>query len=655
MFFTIEDYKKIQEWLSRNSIKDTEFNEAMQPFKGNEIISFVQNGHNTKAYLKDFVDQLFLLGIPDFVNITEKFDESNISLSRAIQLIPYKSRKIGQVITFLNEEGVWKIYQFKGKRKNQWNEESLWIDLIKDIASKITTLADEEDITTVEENGATVFKFKDKVYNPDNFSGKGRVYLRKNIVTVKDPDTGNTYKTNLLTQEMIGKENTIYIIQYDYNLNGQTITVPEGCVLQFEGGSIKNGKINFNDCLVLGRVILSNIINYTGLSYVYTSWFLHTDTQIIFSITNCHYYIDNIIENESNDLHIPDNCVLEFINNGYINGIIYSNKTKIINIPNSIDILGKIYNVEGSEITCRGDVIKRNTELLCAISEFPLAITSKVRNARALGISDFIIILHLDNSEGDNNVRVADTEPGGYTPELLKQFIELNNIEVSSIKFHTEGAYTDNGLSSFNGVCSFIKSYTQGCKDIGISFKYVHIINEEDAKLYWNNSEYIDSVIDLSNFIYNLGYVPRIAYQGTYGISVSNKLLYDTNIVPDFNYYPTLDFRDSKSQFSYNTLESLKTYYKGFNYIWGGKYTLSDLYITECGCLPREKALRNTSQWRTEYLGDYNANIANIFWKYIIELCNSIRFKGICIWFIEGYTEANVDRDYLYNLFLTLR
>ena len=265
MFFTIEDYKKIQEWLSRNSIKDTEFNEAMQPFKGNEIISFVQNGHNTKAYLKDFVDQLFLLGIPDFVNITEKFDESNISLSRAIQLIPYKSRKIGQVITFLNEEGVWKIYQFKGKRKNQWNEESLWIDLIKDIASKITTLADEEDITTVEENGATVFKFKDKVYNPDNFSGKGRVYLRKNIVTVKDPETSNTYKTNLLTQEMIGKENTIYIIQYDYNLNGQTITIPEGCVLQFDGGSFINGTVQGNDTYVVGAYKGHLKVHWTGL------------------------------------------------------------------------------------------------------------------------------------------------------------------------------------------------------------------------------------------------------------------------------------------------------------------------------------------------------------------------------------------------------
>lgn len=276
MFFTIEDYKKIQEWLSRNSIKDTEFNEAMQPFKGNEIISFVQNGHNTKAYLKDFVDQLFLLGIPDFVNVTEKFNESNISLSRAIQLIPYKSRKIGQVITFLNEEGVWKIYQFKGKRKNQWNEESLWIDLIKDIAGKITTLADEEDLTTIEENGATVFKFKDKVYNPDNFSGKGRVYLRKNIVTVEDPETGNTYSTNLLTQEMLGRENTIYIIQYDYNLNGQTITIPEGCILQFEGGSISNGTFAFTGTYLYATYnSFNNIIAKGTISNqeVYADWF----------------------------------------------------------------------------------------------------------------------------------------------------------------------------------------------------------------------------------------------------------------------------------------------------------------------------------------------------------------------------------------------
>ncbi len=49
MFFTQDDYKKIQQWLSKNSVKDTEFNEAIVPFEGNETIAFVQNGHNVKV------------------------------------------------------------------------------------------------------------------------------------------------------------------------------------------------------------------------------------------------------------------------------------------------------------------------------------------------------------------------------------------------------------------------------------------------------------------------------------------------------------------------------------------------------------------------------------------------------------------------------
>lgn len=48
---------------------------------------------------------------------------------------------------------------------------------------------------------------------------------------------------NVLTQEMINDENTIYHIQYDYDLQGETINIPDDCVLLFEGGSICNGSI----------------------------------------------------------------------------------------------------------------------------------------------------------------------------------------------------------------------------------------------------------------------------------------------------------------------------------------------------------------------------------------------------------------------------
>ncbi len=186
--------------------------------------------------------------------------------------------------------------------------------------------ADEEDLTVVNNK----IQLKDKAYAPNDHSGLGRVYLRKNLVDVSVPFDGfleepvttdmmilptstpdkvywgivsgsdtegfigaylrdgvykystgwinvmspyaawravlptkpvyvydnqhyaydtnelvptDNYIKNVLTQSMINQPNTIYHIQYDYDLNGQSITVPEGCVLQFEGGSLSNGTI----------------------------------------------------------------------------------------------------------------------------------------------------------------------------------------------------------------------------------------------------------------------------------------------------------------------------------------------------------------------------------------------------------------------------
>lgn len=56
---------------------------------------------------------------------------------------------------------------------------------------------------------------------------------------------------NLLTQSIINKPNTRYIIQYDYDLNGTTVTIPENCVLEFQGGKITNGTVLLNNTKVL--------------------------------------------------------------------------------------------------------------------------------------------------------------------------------------------------------------------------------------------------------------------------------------------------------------------------------------------------------------------------------------------------------------------
>ena len=75
--------------------------------------------------------------------------------------------------------------------------------------------------------------FSNKAYEPSQYSGWGYVVLEKNMVN----------GVNTLTQTMMQDANTIYVIQYDYILAAD-ITIPTNCVLQFEGGSIKNARGN---------------------------------------------------------------------------------------------------------------------------------------------------------------------------------------------------------------------------------------------------------------------------------------------------------------------------------------------------------------------------------------------------------------------------
>lgn len=105
--------------------------------------------------------------------------------------------------------------------------------------------ADEEDIT--EQNGT--LQLANKTYDKQSFSGLGRVYLRKNIVGDK----------NVLTQAMINKANTIYVIQYDYDLKEASINIPENCVLQFDGGSLSNGTIVGNNTKIKDDFVKNNI------------------------------------------------------------------------------------------------------------------------------------------------------------------------------------------------------------------------------------------------------------------------------------------------------------------------------------------------------------------------------------------------------------
>lgn len=105
-------------------------------------------------------------------------------------------------------------------------------------AETIINFPDNEDITL---NTSKQLTFADKLYNPILYSGMGCKRLRKNMVN----------GVNALTQNMLKDKYTRYIIKYDYDLCGAKITIPEGCILDFHGGTINNGQIKLSKTKIL--------------------------------------------------------------------------------------------------------------------------------------------------------------------------------------------------------------------------------------------------------------------------------------------------------------------------------------------------------------------------------------------------------------------
>lgn len=280
MFFTTNDFLKIQKWLSDHTLTTPSLPYANMPLSGNELFRFSQDGYDRVINISELVKQLNLLGGYDILNITTKYNKKYITLKEAINLAPVKFRKLGQLLTFLNKEGNWGIYQFRGESLTQWLHTSCWYDVFEDSIID-SYLPDEEHLTLTPPNnkGVSKIKLKNKKYDPSNFSGKGKIYLSKNIVPIKNAD-GEKVSINILTQDKLVEENTIYVVQYDFNLNGKTITLPSNSILDFDGGSITNGTIQLNSIKIKNSpVILEQVFPECILEGYFSSDTLIFDPQ----------------------------------------------------------------------------------------------------------------------------------------------------------------------------------------------------------------------------------------------------------------------------------------------------------------------------------------------------------------------------------------
>lgn len=88
--------------------------------------------------------------------------------------------------------------------------------------------------------------------------------------------TLTTYKTvvqkpnirnnrNTLTQIMMSEKNTKYVIKWNFVLDGNTITVPENCIIEFDGGSISNGTLVGQDTILIYSLPLEDVVNNVNL------------------------------------------------------------------------------------------------------------------------------------------------------------------------------------------------------------------------------------------------------------------------------------------------------------------------------------------------------------------------------------------------------
>lgn len=194
---------------------------------------------------------------------------------------------------------------------------------------------DEEDLTKVENGTKIVLKFKDKEYDPDNHSGYGHVILRKNIIDGKNVLLQSAFQDENKTL----KDHTIYIVQYDFDLNNQYVKLPENSILIFAGGSIFNGTLLLNGVRILpfginlsacmfcktsgdyaeGQVIYKDekLMFYNGTKWYDISGIVTIDT-LTEIVNNMKSTLDSLVTSTTASLAAQDKKISDFVSTEYL-------------------------------------------------------------------------------------------------------------------------------------------------------------------------------------------------------------------------------------------------------------------------------------------------------------------------------------------------
>ena len=344
--------------------------------------------------------------------------------------------------------------------------------------SPIFVKEDDEDIIgDLQTDGVKLLKFADKEYNASKFSGLGRVYLRKNIVNGK----------NVLTQEMINKSNTIYIIQYDYDLDNKQINVLENCTLYFQGGSLNNGILNGNYTDIISSIfiIFKDNLNIKGnwnINNAYPEWFG--------AIPNNNNYDNSFAINKC--LSAFNKCVLTkgFYYVSSNNGESCINIEKYNILTSNINVSDYNINIENL-INKIGIRIIENTNCKQIIN-----CKGSINNIYIIGNKKTIGVYCKGSKINIDNVNILNSTIGLYTNTYVSVYKSII-CALCDIGFKIEGNYLDDVLQTQNTSCTLINCYSSQNNYCGFYLKgmiYSSLINCAcDNTMKYDKNNYLAS------------------------------------------------------------------------------------------------------------------------------------------------------------------
>ncbi|WP_418868424.1 hypothetical protein, partial [Segatella hominis] len=219
------------------------------------------------------------------------------------------------------------------------------------VEGDVTNLPDEEDLTSVKGAECDVLKLADRSYAPYKFSGKGYKILRKNIQSVSIAVTkirveSIPSKDGTLTFTINGKETQVAVSASTDNTTAKiaqkVVSALQESMTEYEvsvDASLITLTRKSNDSVTPSAFSVST----TGVVGTITDSTKRESrnvlTPIMINQPNTIYEIRYDFDLNGLGITMPEDSILEFNGGTIVNGVVYSNKTKIINIPKDFNIM----------------------------------------------------------------------------------------------------------------------------------------------------------------------------------------------------------------------------------------------------------------------------------------------------------------------------